>query len=118
MIKLQVVYGKNKKEEDYFLKKRCPTCKRKFISLYHQQKFCSNECRIIFNNQKRKAELSRTDTLCWDCQNACGGCSWSEDFIPVKGWKAKPTKLKGYGDTHTDSFHVIKCPKYIKDKRS
>ena len=22
--------------------------------------------------------------LCWNCKNACGGCSWSSDFTPVK----------------------------------
>lgn len=40
--------------------------------------------------------------LCWDCANACGGCSWSgidpvthkPRFEPVPGWKAKPTRTE------------------------
>lgn len=46
--------------------------------------------------------LYKTRTnICFDCQNACGGCCWSEidpitgkpRFQPVPGWKAKPSKL-------------------------
>ena len=38
-------------------------------------------------------------TLCWKCERACGGCSWSADLIPVDGWDAIPTKIaadRGY----------------------
>lgn len=58
-------------------------------------------------------------TLCWTCQNAVLGCSWSKHFEPVKGWKAKPTKIKlatTKKSPYTDSYIVIKCPEYIPDK--
>lgn len=46
------------------------------------------------------------EQLCWSCMNACGGCSWSLDFIPVKGWKA----LKS---SH-ESYRILDCPKFIR----
>ena len=33
-------------------------------------------------------------TLCWNCGNACGGCSWSDDLEPVEGWHARETYMK------------------------
>ena len=60
------------------------------------------------------------DTLCWKAENqkdgygiggcryACGGCSWSNDLIPVEGWEAIPTKL----GKSVESYVVLKCPKY------
>lgn len=62
------------------------------------------------SNSPRKA------TLCWNCQNACGKCSWSKDFTPVKGWKAKKTKIR-FGNSYDESYHVTKCPEYKKDER-
>lgn len=49
-------------------------------------------------------------TLCWDCRNACGGCSWSQYFVPVKGWKAVPTYNKV-----SNSYIVTECPEFIRD---
>lgn len=59
-------------------------------------------------------------TLCWDCEKACGRCSWSKNFTPVEGWNAIPTKwlssttrakrsIKKY---YVDSFDVYECPEF------
>lgn len=29
-----------------------------------------------------------TANICFDCEKACGRCSWSKDFTPVPGWTA------------------------------
>lgn len=62
------------------------------------------------------------ETLCWSCRNACGGCSWSSRFEPVKDWKAQETL---YGMTGTNgryvkkhTYRVISCPKFEQDERS
>lgn len=47
-------------------------------------------------------------TLCWDCSHACGGCEWSDDFMPVDGWKAVYKEDK-------DSYSVYECPKFLRD---
>jgi hypothetical protein len=61
-------------------------------------------------------------TLCWTCENACGGCSWSDgSFTPVEGWKAKQTKMVcEYGKGHVKdmtSYIVTYCPLYKDDSK-
>jgi hypothetical protein len=63
-------------------------------------------------------------TKCWTCQNAVPsprkgrGCSWSISLEPVKGWTAKPTKLRAHNrqDPEIGSYQVLACPEYIPDK--
>lgn len=43
------------------------------------------------------------DTLCWECRNATGGCSWSKKLKPVKGWTVEEGSV---------SVSVKSCPKY------
>lgn len=51
-------------------------------------------------------------TLCWKCNNTCGGCSWSKSFKPVKGWTAKKANFKDCGEL-VESYLVIDCPKFV-----
>jgi len=66
--------------------------------------------------------------ICFDCQNACGGCSWSEldpdtkrpRFEPVPGWTAKKVILncgtfKKGGKVLVETYHITKCPQFIHD---
>ena len=53
------------------------------------------------------------EQLCYRCQNACGGCSWSREFQPVEGWDAKPTIINGDGE-EIPSFEIKKCPMFIE----
>ena len=70
-----------------------------------------------------------TTNICFDCQNACGGCSWTEidpatkrpRFEPVPGWTAKPVLLiigrdKGNKERIAETYHVTKCPQFIPDE--
>ena len=51
--------------------------------------------------------------LCFLCDKACGGCSWSRDFTPVAGWTATPTRINpGGGAAPTDSWHIEDCPEF------
>ena len=62
----------------------------------------------------------KKETLCWDCQKANCGCSWSRFYVPVKGWVATPTKIKVYDycarGVLIDSYNVSSCPEFVKDK--
>lgn len=58
--------------------------------------------------------------ICFDCDNACGDCSWSAvdpdtgklRFEPVPGWTATPVKLNmGKGRIH-DTYHITACPQF------
>lgn len=58
-------------------------------------------------------------TLCWDCDNACGGCPWADKFQPVDGWTAdyQPVKaINGKKETLLlDSYMVKSCPLFVPD---
>jgi len=56
----------------------------------------------------------KTQTLCWDCAKATGGCSWSYNCTPVDRWKAIPKKKKA-SDGYYDSYVVIECPEFVRD---
>ena len=52
---------------------------------------------------------------CWTCQKACGGCSWSRSFKPIPGWIAEKTFIPS-NDRHAESYKIISCPEYIKER--
>ena len=52
-------------------------------------------------------------SLCWRCKKCEGGCSWSQNFTPVKGWHAIPKKI----DRQYDTYIVKKCPLFEDDMR-
>ncbi len=98
------------------IKKICVVC-GKVITKPNRTKYCSDACLYkaklerLEEWQKAHPKRKKKETLCWTCQNACGGCSWSRSFTPVEGWEAKPTK-----NEQTDSYRVISCPEFIPDE--
>ena len=52
------------------------------------------------------------ETLCWECENATGGCSWSNhwEHSPVPGWTAVETKIRNNNTGNGSSYIVIDCP--------
>ena len=71
------------------------------------------ECKKC-ESKKREAKI---ETLCWKCKRALPtyGCEWADNFEPVKGWNAIPTKLKNGYNSFIDSYIVIECPKFEQD---
>ena len=39
---------------------------------------------------------------CWYCTKACGRCSWSKNFTPIKGWVAEKVIV----DTKNYIFYI------------
>lgn len=99
--------------------KVCKACGRAFRTL-NATKFCSAYCRAKYQSSTRTTDYCKQDeTICWTCQNALGGCSWSKTFKPVEGWKAERKDIKnrtGKMTTYTESYKVISCPEYIEDE--
>ena len=103
--------------------KICPICGKVAPK---NRKYCTELCAYkakfvkMENSRKKAPKRKHNETLCWTCQNACGGCSWSRNLEPVEGWEAKPTRLNIYiseGNEGMDcSYHVINCPQYIPDE--
>lgn len=66
--------------------------------------------------------------ICFDCQKACGGCSWSEldpdtlktRFKPVPGWTAEKVKYQTQaingGAKFCDTYHITACPEFVRDE--
>ena len=72
----------------------------------------------------------KTTNICFDCNNACGGCSWTAvdpktkkiRFKPVPGWTAKKVLLNvgTYGNNKRaiiETYHITACPQFKNDKR-
>lgn len=53
-------------------------------------------------------------TLCWDCANATGNCSWSEELIPVENWTAQEV-VKTEPERVYTTYIVLECPEFIRD---
>lgn len=56
----------------------------------------------------------RKETLCWDCKNSGGGCSWSKSFEPVEGWDAEKSIIHSRSYRPYESYYVKSCPKFEK----
>lgn len=63
----------------------------------------------------------KKETICWDCQNYF--CSWIANQTPVEGWTAKKKKIKAAGTKGSkgqkatiDSYLVLKCPEFTKER--
>ncbi len=63
-------------------------------------------------------------TLCEVCGNACGGCEWTEAYVPVPGWDAVrrdvTNKTVWNGKTRCqreESYVVLRCPKFLLEDR-
>lgn len=91
--------------------KFCDVCGEKFYAKSDKRNQCSKDCKRIAIEKKRE-ELGQ---LCWQCKNACGGCSWSRKVnpMPVAGWDAEPTIVKDC-DGDFPSYKIKKCPLFVK----
>ena len=58
-------------------------------------------------------------TICWDCRNATGHCSWSryKSFRPVEGWDVIPTKINDGTRNPQSSYIVLRCPLFDPDDK-
>lgn len=64
--------------------------------------------------------------ICFDCQKACGGCSWTEldpatkkpRFEPVPGWTAEKSLLNVGSDRKggkwVETYHITACPQFAE----
>ena len=53
--------------------------------------------------------------ICFDCQKAVCGCSWSKNFTPIPGWTAEPSVLTGFGK-RIETYHITECPEFVPDE--
>lgn len=92
--------------------KMCATCGILFETTVKNERYCSKKCKAD--------DLSKGGQICWHCQRATGGCSWSRSLTPVDGWIAEPriirdydTILREYKEIHT--YKIKFCPLFLRD---
>lgn len=56
---------------------------------------------------------NQSNTICWNCDKCGGGCSWSHDLTPVKGWEVDEDYTLFHGKKE-DSYIVKECPLFEK----
>lgn len=70
------------------------------------------------STKKKRVQVEPAEgqgTLCWDCQNYGGKCSWSSRLQPVEGWEAeRHYKPSVGGDGIT--YKVLACPLFLRDE--
>lgn len=61
--------------------------------------------------------MGKNHTLCWDCEKAVGGCSWTDHWShkPVEGWVAEPRRLRLDNNNACTSYVVRECPEFVRD---
>ena len=82
---------------------KCALCGKEFDPLIvGRKKYCSDdcakeaqyfqtkankikykECEFVARSTDRRKGHTQSKQICWTCQNACGGCSWSSELKPV-----------------------------------
>lgn len=65
--------------------------------------------------------ILRTHTQpCWFCTKACGGCSWSKNFTPIKNWVAEKVMVDRYiyedKETIIESYKILHCPEFVDER--
>ncbi len=66
-------------------------------------------------SEKKKMKRPILRQKCWTCAKYNGGCAWSMDGVPVKGWEAYET-YDAQGRFY--SYDVRECPEYEKENRN
>lgn len=83
------------------------------------QDYVTSRLRSWASHSEWRKNGERSGTLCWECDNAYGGCSWSRNFTPVEGWDAQYVRrvYKSKGVYVMDSYEVRNCPEFVLDGR-
>lgn len=100
----------------------CDECKKLGnIKVYSNPHFRSIATRTR-NKNKVYCGISQLSSLCWYCNNAYGGCSWSSKFKPVDGWHAIRNDInvstfdgQTYGTRQEESYVILDCPQFQLD---
>lgn len=91
---------------------QCLTCSRKFAVFDEEKPTCDD------------SKFRKRANICFDCENALGGCSWSAldpvtgrpQFKPVPGWTAEPAVLDESHGGYTykyETYRVTACPQFV-----
>ena len=78
------------------------------------------DCLVPVDHDYRATRIYGAN-ICFDCENACGDCEWSEidpitkhpRFAPVRGWTAKEVLLEmSKNGREVTTYRITACPKF------
>ena len=120
----------------------CPLCRCTDLEVIKRREYESEsgkkesvtymcrKCKAIFaayeveKPRSDNAKFVRRGNICFDCENATGGCSWSAldpvtgkpQFKPVPGWTATPVVLQEKNGSYRykwDTYSITACPQFV-----
>lgn len=121
-------YEREKKERDKKRKeniakginaKACKYCGKIFYPGKKNKLYCSKICRYECVEEEKKNPKPKKNLrlqLCEFCQKACGGCNWSNELKPVKGWDALKVPRKQENGGYSVGYKIIGCPEFVPDE--
>lgn len=84
--------------------------------------------RVRYGKERLRGNKETRTNICFDCQKAVGGCSWSEinpdtrkpRFEPVPGWTAEKVLLRTGTDQRgasvVETYAITACPLFEEDE--
>ena len=120
----------------------CPLCRGADLKVIRRREYESRserkesvtymcrKCKAIFaaydpeNPPVDASKYTKQANICFDCENATGGCSWSAldpvtgkpQFKPVPGWTATPAVLQAKNGSYRykwDTYSITACPQFV-----
>ena len=120
----------------------CPLCRGTDLKVIRRREYESRsgrkesvtymcqKCKAIFaaydpeNPPVDASKYTKQANICFDCENATGGCSWSAldpvtgkpQFKPVPGWTATPAVLQAKNGSYQykwDTYSITACPQFV-----
>lgn len=120
----------------------CPLCRGVDLEVIRRREYESRsgrkesvtymcrKCKAIFaaydpeNPPVDASKYTKQANICFDCENAMGGCSWSAldpvtgkpQFKPVPGWTATPAVLQAKNGSYQykwDTYSITACPQFV-----
>lgn len=121
----------------------CPLCRGVDLEVIKRREYESEsgrkesvtymclKCKTIFAAYEEEkprsdnAKFAKRGNICFDCENALGGCSWSAldpvtgkpQFKPVPGWTAEPVVIQEKNGSYRykwDTYSITDCPQFVR----
>lgn len=100
----------------------------KIIAERHERELRSKMRKEARQHKKELVQLPSNNraNICIDCQNACGGCSWTRCetwkkgkpilFQPVDGWTAEKIYRVDQNGYVMETYAITACPEFVPDE--
>lgn len=106
---------------------RAKIARQKTIERYKAHYGITEEQANEMDANFRERRNGKGANICFDCKNACGGCSWTRCdtdrkgkpimFQPVDGWTAEKIYRRDVNGHIMATYSITACPEFVPDER-